>query len=73
MWKKKSRSYDVYKPFAPLKRELNTFFQHFQAWEWVEYSDFCRLLKVSFGFQNLCLRTGSSSPLGLMFDHGCDW
>ena len=51
MWKKKSRPYDELKPFAPLKCELNIFFQHFQAWEWVEYSDFFQLLKVNLDFK----------------------
>ena len=46
----KAKSYDAQKPIAPLKREPNAIFLHFQAWWCVEYPDIFRLFKVDFGF-----------------------
>ena len=48
VYSKKAKPYDAWKPVAPLKREPNAFYQHFQAWWWVEYPDIFRLLKVDF-------------------------
>ena len=53
---KKAKPYDEKKPFAPLTREPNAFFQHFQAWEWVEYSAISESHRTFFSHQADFLR-----------------
>ena len=53
---KKAKPYDEKKAFAPLKREPNAFFQHFQAWEWVEYSAISESHRTFFSHQADFLR-----------------
>jgi len=51
---------------ASLYGDLSTWFIFFQAWCFFAY----RMLDEMDGKQ--ARRTGNSSPLGLIFDHGCD-